>query len=234
MIPSSRWFPSGLQNQAAWFENFTTQFTALATGLGFAAGDVTAVGKDNDVMQFAASSTIEADVFVKALREYRRIITEGEIGEPTPNVPANPALTAPAPVATGIFERLNDLVDRIRVAPTYTNEAGVLLGIVPSKSDPLAPEAVKPAIKVFPASSDYHFSVVVEKREKSDMWKVEIRRLGQEKWQDVKTASGKSVDVHIEPTTDGAPEQLQVRVRLIKNNEDYGQLSDVVYVTVNP
>lgn len=231
---SSRWFPSGLQEQAAWFENFYNQFSGLATSLGFTTGDATAVGEDNVVMQFLAGAVIEVDVFEKALRQYRRIITEGDIGDPTPKVPSNPELTAPTPVDTGIFERLNDLVERIRVAPNYTDETGALLGIIPSKSDSLAPADVKPTIKVFPAQSDYHFSVVVEKREKADMWNVEVRRVGQEKWENVKTASGKSVDVHITPTADGNTEQLQVRVRLIKNNEDYGQLSDVIYVTVNP
>lgn len=234
MRPSPRWFPSGLQEQAAWFENFTTQFTALAAGLGFTGGEATAVGKDNDVMQFLAEATVEVKAFEDAVRQYRMIITEGDIGDPTPSFPANPALTPAAAMPTGIFERLNDLVERIRVAPSYTNETGALLGIIPSKSDSLAPGDVKPVIKVFPAQSGYHFSVVVEKREKADMWNVEVRRVGQEKWQNIKTASGKSVDVHIEPTTDGAPEQLQVRVQLLKSNENYGQMSDVVYVTVNP
>ena len=50
----------------------------------------------------------------------------------------------------------------------------------------------------------------------------------------VKTASGKSIDVTIEPTAQGKPEQIQVRVQLKKNNADYGQPSDAVYVTVNP
>lgn len=40
----------------------------------------------------------------------------------------------------------------------------------------------------------------------------------------------KIVDIHIEKL----PEQMQVRVQLRKNNQNYGQPLDIVYVTVNP
>ena len=46
--------------------------------------------------------------------------------------------------------------------------------------------------------------------------------------------AGILVNVVITPTTPDKPEQLQVRVQLRKNNQNYGQLSDVVSVTVNP
>ena len=64
--------------------------------------------------------------------QYRKIITEGDIGDPTPEFPANPAFALPVVQPTGIFERLNNLVERIRVAPNYTAETGALLGIIPS------------------------------------------------------------------------------------------------------
>jgi len=35
-------------------------------------------------------------------------------------------------------------------------------------------------------------------------------------------------------TIRGDAEQIQVRVQLRKGNEDYGQVSDPVYVTLNP
>ena len=49
-----------------------------------------------------------------------------------------------------------------------------------------------------------------------------------------KLANGKSADVSVTLTTPGQPEQVQVRVQLLKNNTNYGQLSDASYVTVNP
>jgi hypothetical protein len=45
---------------------------------------------------------------------------------------------------------------------------------------------------------------------------------------------GKSCDVTLTPTTPGVPEKLQVVIQLKRNNENYGQPSDAVSVTVNP
>lgn len=234
MIPSQRWFPSNLQSRAAWLQNFYTQFAVVSASLGFTAGDVSNVEKDNQVMQFLADTMVQLDAFKSAVVQFRQIITEGDIGDPTPAFPDNPAFTLPVQQPTGIFERLADLVDRIKVAPAYTDEIGALLGIMLSAPDSISPENVKPTIEVFAAQNDYHFSIVVSNRGKSDMWRVEIRRAGQEKWSNAITASGKSVDVEVQPTVEDKPEQLQVRVQLLKNNADYGQLSDMVSVTVNP
>ena len=58
------------------------------------------------------------------------------IGDPTPAFPANPAFALPEVVPTGIYQRLIELVDRIRSAPAYTDEIGALLGIIPSTPAP--------------------------------------------------------------------------------------------------
>ena len=234
MIPSPRWFPSGLQVRAAWFQNFSTQFSAIAVSLGFTAADATAVDKDNQIMQFLADTMVQLEAYKKGIVQFNRVMTEGDIGDPTPDFPANPAFALPVVQPTGIFERLNNLVERIRVAPNYTPETGALLGIIPTTSESIAPGDVKPLSQVFAAQTGYEFSVVAENREKADSWNVEIRRAGQEKWETVKTATGKSVNVVITPTTPDKPEQLQVRVQLRKNNQNYGQPSDIVPVTVNP
>ena len=133
MIPSQRWFPSSLQDRAAWFNNFATQFAVVGAGLGFTEAEVTAVGADNTAFQKLASITVQLDAYADAVRQFRVVITEGSIGDPNPSFPALPAYTAVTGVSTGIFERLDQLVKRIRVAPSYTDETGALLGIVPAE-----------------------------------------------------------------------------------------------------
>ena len=234
MIPSHKWFPRILAERAAWYENFANQFADVAVSLDFTANDVNSVNNDNDVFQFLADATVEIDAYKKAIGQYRTIITEGDIGDPNPQFPANPALTLPASVDTGIFERLIKLVERIRAAPNYTDQIGALLGILPTASGSIVEGEVKPTIQTFAAQTGYQFSVVVTGRGESDMWDVLILKKGAGSWQSVKTAVGKSVDVVITPTTAGEAEQIQVRVQLKKNNQNYGQPSDMVYVTVNP
>ena len=77
------------------------------------------------------------------------------------------------------------------------------------------------------------FTKVVAGREKADMWEIQISQNGGD-WKSAGSYTGKSADIHITPTTPGKPEQVQVQVQLRKSNANYGQLSQIATVTVNP
>lgn len=233
MIPNSRWFPTNMAERVLWFENFAKQFEILAAGLGFSPAEVTSVNNDNDVIQFLGDATVEMKSIDDGMRQYRIGITEGNIGDPTPGFPAMPVMTLPVVVTTGIFERLIELVDRIRVAPTYTSEIGAMLGIISAQPTPPDPNTVKPVIKVSASFANYKFDANVT-RMKMDSFKVQIRRMESETWTDSGFGTSSPLEVTIQPTTPGQPERLQVRAILIKKNEPVGQPSDPVYVTVNP
>ena len=147
--------------------------------------------------------------------------------------PANPVFSIPFVLAAGLFERLDNMVKRIRVAPAFSDNTGALLGINPSTPPPTPPDSVKPAISTFPVATGYLFSVVVTNRGDSDQWQVSAAVVGTANWQAVATATGKSTDVTYSGGS-GQPVQLQVRVQLRKNNADYGQMSDIALATVNP
>lgn len=53
-------------------------------------------------------------------------------------------------------------------------------------------------------------------------------------WTEIATGEGKSSDITITPTVPGDAEQVQIYVQLRKNNANYGQPSDPIYVTLNP
>ena len=233
MIPSRTWFPLSLQERAAWFDNFNAQFGAIGVGLGFTIADAAAVTSDNDMIQFLASAAVTIDAYTQAVRQYRIAITEGNIGEPTPVFPLNLDLVAESLAKTGIFERLDNLVKRIRVAPTYTPEAGALLGIIPSKPDSIGEADLKPVIKASESFSNYKFTLNVT-RLGMEAFKVQILRNGNGNWTDNGFATSNPFDVTVTPTTPGQPERIQVRAILMQKNEPVGQPSDPTYVTVNP
>jgi hypothetical protein len=230
-IPSNSWFPQSLQERAAWYDNFNTQMQAIGTTLGLTAGDLSDVQKDNDVMQFLANTAVEADAFIDAIRQYRKIITEGEIGDPNPPFPANPAFALPASVDTGMFERLVDWVDRIRAAPAYTGEQGALAQIIPQQDEEIEETELKPALK---ASSLPGNQVEVGfTRGKTQGIEIEIRVDNDAAWQNVGRYFSSPAALDIADGT-GLPRGVQIRARYVKNNQAVGLNSDTVNVVTTP
>lgn len=161
------------------------------------------------------------------------MVFNGDEDIPVPAYPSPSAGNLPgSPPKAGAYQRYIERGKRWKTAPGWTAEIGTALGYDGSPPKP-DPNTVKPEIEVFPAVSNYHFSIVVSGRGEANMWDVYILRKGGV-WTKVDSATGKSADIHVTPSVAGDPEQLQVRIQLRKNNEDYGILSDPVYVTVNP
>jgi hypothetical protein len=237
-IPSRNWFPQSMQERAAWFQNFATQFAAVGLSLGSTAPEIAAVEDDNTCLQDLASGQVELDAYKDAVRQYRINVTEGAVGEPTPAFPAGIDVTPAELRPTGIFQRLIELVDRIRAATAYTDEIGALLGIIPSASGSGSGLAgggddLKPVIKASASFSDYKFSVNVT-RLGQEAFKIQIQRSGSDVWTDAAFATSNPCEVVANPTTPGQPERILVRAILLSHNEPIGQPSDAAFVTVNP
>jgi len=233
MIPSYFWFPTNFSERADWFDNFSTQFAIVAASLGLAA-KVEQVADDNAVIQFLSTARPQIAAYDDAMREYQRIITEGNIGEPIPQIPASPVFSLPQIVPTGIYQRLVELRTQIMAADAYTDEVGTLLRIIPQKKPKPVPMTVKLKLVTHASATNYMFSAVVSNRGEADMWDLYILRKGAANWEKIGTFTGKSADVQLTPTTPGEAEQMQVRVQGRKNNQNYGQPSDPVYTTINP
>ncbi len=214
--------------------NFNAQFATVGVAvLGFTAATVTEVANDNESFQFLASNTGAIDSFVDAVRQFRIFLTEGNIGEPNPDYPTNPTAVPSIDVPTGIFERLDDLVKRIRVAPNYTPEIGALLGIIGSTPLPTPPEDLKPVIKASESMAGYKFNVNVT-RLGMTAFKVQVQKSGEATWTDSTFATNNPAQVVVSPTVPGQPERVLVRAWLLDKNEEVGLPSDPTYVTANP
>ena len=133
----------------------------MAASLGFTPAEVTSLTQDNADFQSIAATTVALDTFAAAVREYRINLTEGKIGDPQPVFPAGSFTAPPNNGPAGLFERLDDLVKRIRVAPAYTPETGAALGIIPSTPTGPLPGDLKPVIKASESFSGYKFNLDV-------------------------------------------------------------------------
>lgn len=234
MIPNNKWFPQSLIERAAWYANFNAQVQATGLTLGLTAADQAQILQDNNMMQFMATSSVTLENYGEAMTQFRNIITTGDIGDIAPPFPANPALTPPVNPPVGIFERLAEIYRaRIMASAAYTNEQGALYGIAVSPPAPPDPNDIKPLLTTFPAAIGNMFAAVVAGRGLADQCQVWAAEAGTSDWILLGTFTGKSGDMTYANTT-AKPVQLQVRVQLQKNNEDYGGLSDIVLTTVNP
>src|SRR5439155_13744254 len=135
---------------------------------------------------------------------------------------------------TSIFQRLVELVDRIRATPAYTNEIGALLGIMPTSSGggTSAVDVLKPVINAGQSFGGYKFAANVT-RLGMEASKIQISRNG-DGWADAAFATNNPCEVVVSPATPGQPERVLVRAVLLKKNLPVGEPSDPTYVTVNP
>jgi hypothetical protein len=213
-------------------QNLSTYLTQVNA----TAGDVTEVTNELGNLTAIATFAELADGYKKAVFEIKQTLYDAELATPIPAFP--PALTPPTLTGAlaGALTRTRDRNRRFKAAAGYTDVIGDLLGIGPTSGDAPIDPFLQPHIDVFPAQMGYLFSVVVTNRFESDQWEVLVQPVGSSTWKSNGFATGKSSDFTYNPgsAASDAPVQLRVMVQLKKNNENYGDPSDIVMATVNP
>ena len=184
-------------------------------------------------MESIAGTTLLLEAFAAAVPEFRISVTEGNVGDPQPVFPSESFAAPVNDVPAGMFQRLIELVERIRTAPAYTDEMGAALGIIPQPPPASNPGDLKPVVKASESFSQYKFTVNVA-RLGMPQFKVQLQRNGAGTWQDVAFGTSNPIEVTVTPTTPGEPERVLVRAVLLQKNEPVGQPSDPTFVTVNP
>lgn len=233
IIPSYKWFPGGLAERLLWFANFAAQWPTYSAVLGLSTYD-TQVARDNTDFQSIGATRIAAENFRSSIVDFMRSLCEGAVGSPDPVFPTENFAAPPQNRPAGIFQRLIELRDLTMAQPTYTSEIGTALGIEPTSADaPESPLEVTPTIHIDVAQTGFAFTVIVKNREASDSWQVKARAVGSTTWTTLGTYTGRSGDATW-PAVSEQPVQIEVRVQLRKDNADYGLMSDVKIVTLNP
>lgn len=205
------------------------------TQCGFSNPDVAECQQDHANLEAALANVTIADADKQSVTRVKNAVYNGDVNESVDPYPSFSLTPLPHPdVKAGALSRYNNRKGRAKLAAGYTDQIGIAMGYAGEPAGSVSPDSVKPTITVEAAQTDYLFSVVVANRAESDMWDVFTLRKGAADWVSAGRFTGKSADITITPTTPGNPEQIQVRVQLRKSNQNYGQASDIVYVTVNP
>jgi hypothetical protein len=233
MKPNYTYVPYSLSGQGDWFGNFSAQFTLVGASLGFSPAEVTAVQADNQLVQFLVTANTQMNAVMDAARSFRNVSLEGDNNDATPSWPAqfagSPADPPPSP---GVWFRLDKLVKRIRNAPNYTAETGSLLGIIPSKSDPIAPELMKPdpSVSAMPGNIvEVYFT-----RGKTSGVDVQIQLDNSGQWITGGRFTKSPAELDIPENPQNLPRSVQIRARYFQGNTPVGQYSDVDTIATTP
>ena len=210
--------------------------TTYQTEVGAAPADITFITQAFANLTYMRDYAEAVDAFKKGVFQMKQTAFDGDVDEVIGPFPVVAAGASPTPLDAGYLERVNNLIKRFKLGPGYNRDIGVALGFESSDSTFAArnPATIKPTVEAFAAQTGYLASVVVGNRADSDQWEVQASPASAANWHGVKTATGKSSDVTFTPSTPGQPQQFQIRIQLKRNNQNYGQLSDIITVTVNP
>ena len=219
-----------------WLNNFSTSFATHAAALGFTEAEADSVNADAAMLNYLIGDLLPT--YKSALRArstYKEFIISGQLGRPGGPPPSAPAVAAPpATVPPGILPRLRNLVQRIQLAPGYTEAIGRDLGIhgiEAGDSDP-ASDAAKPHAKAHAIASN---TVQIDfSKGRFHGVLIESRRTGESEWQTLATDNF-SPYVDARPLLQaGKPEVREYRLRYVELDEPVGEWSDIISATARP
>ncbi len=225
------YLPSEEGLRAAWLNTFAERLAAYATTLGVSSADV------NYLVAIAAAYSYAVYSLTSALRNLSRAVTlfkDNFEGDRTPDPLAFPVLTLPQPpiapvgvnLQTGVFIWINDLVNKIRKSPNYTEAIGIDLGIVASPKPPIALKGRITKLEAFPGS-EVDISFV---RHGAKMAIIESKR-GNGDWEVLDKIAASSYEDNRPPLVAGQPEVRIYRIRLSDGKNAFGDYSDEMSIS---
>ncbi|CAN5335820.1 hypothetical protein BH10ACI1_BH10ACI1_16200 [soil metagenome] len=226
------WYPRKIELLPDWHENFNTQLPNLAAKYGITAGQLAAVLKDNDWIQYWVNAWNQIKQQVDQLEEFFDLTWKAALGTPEPSVPSialPPGL--PANVMPSVRERTREIARFIKGNPVYTKADGELLGIVSTPATPPNLIGLTADFKVRTlANFDLEITFV---KQGTNGIRLEIRHKGGA-WMFVMGLSNSPGIIHVNPQVAGEAEQIEMRGILVEKDQPVGNYSDTKTAFIAP
>jgi hypothetical protein len=172
---------------------------------------------------------------MESTTEWRNLLLYGTpVGSAAPLPTAFAVFNDPGHMIIGLIAKFREFREQMVAAPGYTQSIGEDLMIAtPQGEAPDAP-SVKPGLVCsMSQSGGFEFGALASGRGEATMWELFAAPVGTNDYQSLGTREGKGA-TFVWPGTGNQPIQLQCKIQLKRKNENYGQPSDIVLVTVIP
>ncbi len=228
------WWPKTLAEQANEVKNYHDKIESYKGPLDLDGAFIDATKINCESIMNAYNfreQTAETD---KAVTEWRDQVYYGTPKGADASPPPVYATFSGAAPKRGCVTQFFDDRDYILGLPGYTEAIGDDLGFVGTEQDAPDLGSFQPTLKADAAAQGgFAFGVTVGNRGDSDQWILSGALVGTTDWQQLGVNTGKTAD-GTWPGGGPQPITVQMPVQLRLKNENYGQPSNIVLVTLIP
>ena len=226
----TNFLPRDGAGQIVWLQNFAAKLPLYATKYGLPNTEVTDMTASVACYLYWSNHRNLMDDYMRKLTKYKEELRDGIDAGATPSVvPTPPALgTAPASVAPGILKRATAIAQRIKKHITYTEADGLDLGLIGTEITHDY-DNLKPQISVRYKAG--HPEIVWTKQG-MDGIHLYVDRTNSGSFAFCAHDSKPNYLDNTALPPNGKSEVWQYKVIYVKNDEEVGQFSDVLVVTV--
>lgn len=224
------YLPREDQALVLWLLNFSNKLGAYATKYGIAAAEVTDIANGANYLNYWLNVKNQLEEFGKRLTQFKEELKDGvKTGGAPSVVPVLPTFaTAPTAAPSGLLTRVRALANRIKAHAGYTEADGQDLGII-------GEEVTLDLFNVKPELS-YRLKAgkpeIIWKKKGMDGIHIYVDRTGSGEFVFLaRDSSPNYVDNYPLPTANMSA-VWAYKVVYVKNDEEVGQVSDVLNITV--
>lgn len=222
-------------------QNIAAKLGDYQTTLGLSAGDVSRAVNNATVFQYLLNVAPQFEAAKRQFSTYKDEILNGEPNAPTPDTPEYtvPQMANTTIVSSGIIKWTNNLIERIKRADGYTSDIGKDLGI----ADDSKPgggigehgadfeQTLKTTLKGMALANDT--VQIAFNKQGLPAVRIQMRRGAAQEWINVGDAFTSPL-IDAAPSIGGNPERREYRAVYLKDNQPFGQWSDIITVYTTP
>jgi len=226
------YMPNGNAQRGTWLSKFNIMLTLeLAIKLGLTAAEKTALIADTGVFLYSLILTDASKAFEHQCVTFELSMRNGPVGTKVIEIPVLTVIgEAPEPVAAGIFSRVRELVRKIKLSASYTEDIGQILGII--GAEPEAKSAQDESMPILAGKMVAGNVQIKYTRGENDGIKLECRRGTETNFTLLDKINKPTYSDKRPNMLPGQAEKREYRAWFFKGDEVVGQVSAVIAVAV--